>query len=98
MEFNEISDDQVREMEYKGFELDPTDKHNISEIKKMLEFNGYKTEEQVMSHLHYLEALADKMEDAYKIELPVRNNLILLAEIRSVKKLNEKLMALLENF
>lgn len=98
MEFDEISDDQVREMEYKGFEIDPTDKHNISEIKKMLESDGYKTEEQVMSHLHYLEALEDKMEDAYKIELPVRNNLTLFTEIKSVKKLTEKLMALLENF
>lgn len=96
MDFDEISDDQVREMEYKGYEIDPNDKHNIAEIKRLLDSNGYKTEQQMTDHLQYLEKLADKMEDAYKIELPVRNNVTLMVEIRSVKKLMDKLMVLLE--
>lgn len=98
MDIEDFSDDQLREVEYKGYEMDTTDKHNVAEIKRLLDSNGYKTEEQALDHMHYLEALIDKMEDAYKIELPVRNNLILLAEIKSVRKLTHRLMEILENF
>ncbi len=98
VDITDISDEQLREIEYKGYEIDPIDKANVAEIKRMLATNSFKSEQMIQENLDYLEKLADKLEDAYKAELSVRNNVTLLMELKNVQKLMQQMMSLLERF
>ncbi len=94
----DISDEQLRAIEYKGFEMDDIDRANIEDLKHMLVTNSFREHALITENLAYLEKLVDKMEDAYKIELSVRNNITLLMDIKDVKKMIQQMIALLERF